>query len=79
MKKESEIKKALECCIKGKTWGECEEMGCPAFNRQGCYFYLRTDDDYEEVIYVEIIKEALDLINRQKAEIEEHRRLSVMH
>ena len=68
---DNEIIKALECCIKAETRGDCEEMGCPASTKQGCQFYLRTDDDYENTIYIEILKDALDLINRQKAEIEE--------
>ena len=67
---DNEIIKALECCIKAETWGDCEKMGCPASTKQGCHFYLRTDDDYENTIYIEIFKDALDLINRQKAEIE---------
>jgi 2C-methyl-D-erythritol 2,4-cyclodiphosphate synthase len=32
---------------------------------------LRTDEDYEGVVQDEMLKDALDLINRQKAEIEE--------
>ena len=67
---DNEIIKALECCIKVETYGDCVEMGCPASTKQGCYYYLRTDDDYENTIYIEILKDALDLINRQKAEIE---------
>jgi hypothetical protein len=67
---DAEIIKALECCIKAETWGDCEEMGCPASTKQGCQFYLRTDDDYENTIYIEILKDALDLINRLKVEIE---------
>ena len=31
---------------------------------------MRTDEDFEGVIFVELIKDALDLINRQQAEIE---------
>lgn len=67
---DDEVIKALECCIKAETWGDCEALRCPASTKQGCYFYLRTDDDYENTIYVEMFKDALDLINRQKAEIE---------
>lgn len=72
---DNDIIKALECCIKAEIWGDCEEMGCPAHTKQGCHFYLRTDDDYENTIYIEILKDALDLINRQKAEIESLRNL----
>ena len=45
-------------------------MGCPALTPNGCSYYLRTDDDFEGIIFVELIKDALSLINRQKAEIE---------
>ena len=57
-----QIIKALECCIKAETWGDCEDLGCPAHTKQGCYFYLRTDDDYENTIYIELCKDALSLI-----------------
>lgn len=67
---DNEIIKALECCIKGKTYGDCVKMGCPASTRQGCYYCLSTDDDDENTIYIEILKDALDLINRQQQEIE---------
>lgn len=60
--KRDEIVKALECCIKAESWGDCEEMGCPAHTKQGCHFYLRTDDDYENTIYIELCKDALSLI-----------------
>jgi hypothetical protein len=66
---DEEVIKALEICTKAKCWGDCEDMGCPAASRQGCRFYLRTDEDYEGVIQDEMLKDALDLINRQKAEI----------
>ena len=72
---DEQIIKALECCINAETWGDCEEMGCPASTKHGCSFYLRTDDDRENTIYIEILKDALDLINRQKAEIEELREI----
>ena len=66
---DKEIIKALECCTKVQTIKECEEFGCPALTPQGCSYYLRTDDDFEGVIFVELIKDALDLINRQTADI----------
>ena len=68
---DDEIIRALECCIKAKTWGDCEKLRCPASTKQGCYFYLRTDEDYENTIYVEMFKDVLDLIKRYKAENEE--------
>lgn len=66
---DEELQKCIECCIKAETWGDCETMACPASTRHGCRFYLRTDDDYENTIYIEILKDVLDLINRQKAEV----------
>lgn len=73
---DKEIIKALEICAKSECWGDCEDMGCPAAMKHGCHFYLRTDEDYEGVIQTEMLKDALDLINRQKAEIE---RLNAAH
>jgi hypothetical protein len=70
---DDEIIKAIEICQKAKCWGDCEDMSCPAASRQGCCFYLRTDEDYEGVIQDEMLKDALDLINRQKAEIADER------
>ena len=67
---DKEIIKALDCCIWGRSLSDCIKSGCPARKREGCSYYLRTDDDFEGVIFVELIKDALDLINRQKAEIE---------
>lgn len=65
-----QITQALECCIKAECWGDCEELGCPAHTKQGCYFYLRTDDDYENTIYVELCKDALSLIKELTEENE---------
>lgn len=70
---ENEIMKALECCIKAETWCDCESLGCPASTEQGCLFSLRTENDGENTIYIEIIKDALDLINRKNSEIEKVR------
>lgn len=67
---DEELQRCIECCIKGKVWGDCKKLNCPAIRKQGCHFYLRTDDDYENTIYIEILKDALALINRQKAQIE---------
>jgi hypothetical protein len=66
---DEEIIRALEICQKAKCWGDCKDMGCPAATKQGCRFHLRTDEDYEGVIQDEMLKDALDLINRQKEEI----------
>lgn len=67
---DNEIVKALECCIKVKTLADCKNIGCPALTSQGCYYFLRTDEYCEGVIFIEIIKDALDLINRLQAEVE---------
>jgi hypothetical protein len=73
---DDELQRCIECCIKGKVWGDCKKLNCPAIRKQGCHFYLRTDDDYENTIYIEILKDTLDLINRQKAEIDLYKRLN---
>ena len=58
---DEEIVKALECCAKSKTNNDCEALNCPCFKNGMCIF---VDDDYG------LQNLALDLINRQKAEIE---------
>lgn len=63
--KEEEIIKALECCAKSKTNGDCEALNCPCFKNGTCIF---VDDDYG------LQNLAFDLIKRQKAEIERLRR-----
>ena len=55
------IRKALECCSKSKTNGDCMALNCPCFKYGMCIF---VDDD------LGLQNLALDLINRQKAEIE---------
>ena len=67
---DNEIIKALECCVWVRSLSDCLKSGCPARKREGCSYFLRTDDDFEGIIFVELIKDAIDLINRQKAEIE---------
>lgn len=67
---DDDVIKALEICAKSKCWGDCKDMGCPAATKQGCYFHLRTDEDYEGVIQDEQLKDALALIYNQKAKIE---------
>lgn len=58
---DEEIIKALECCSKSKTNGDCVTLNCPCFKDGMCIF---VDDDLGLQNY------ALDLINRQKAENE---------
>ena len=64
---DNEIIKALECCIKAEICDDCKTLGCPAYRKEGCYYLLRSDGDF---ISDELNKDALSLINRQKAEIE---------
>ena len=61
--KDNEIIKALECCSTGETYDDCEKNGCPLYLgiTMGCKYI-----DKENQLY----SDALDLINRQKAEIE---------
>ena len=56
-----EIIKALECCAKSKTNGDCKALKCPCFKDVTCIF---VDDDYG------LQNLALDLITRQQAELE---------
>ena len=60
---DKEILKALECCSTGETYADCEKNGCPLYLgiTMGCKYI-----DKENQLY----SDALDLINRQKAEIE---------
>lgn len=60
---DNEIIKALECCSIGETYTDCEKNGCPLYLgiTMGCKYI-----DKENQLY----SDALDLINRQKAEIE---------
>lgn len=58
---DNEIIKALECCIKSANIGECLTLKCPLLGDYGCAI-----SGDEEKLY----EYALDLINRQKAEIE---------
>ena len=56
---DEQIKKALECCVKSTHFGECFENKCPMVSEDGCAVGKETLYPY-----------ALDLINRQEAEIE---------
>ena len=60
---DNEIIKALECCSTGETYVDCEKNGCPLYLgiTMGCKYI-----DKENQLY----SDALDLINRQEAEIE---------
>ena len=60
---DKEISKALECCSTGETYADCEKNGCPLYLgiTMGCKYV-----DKENQLY----SDALDLINRQQAEIE---------
>jgi hypothetical protein len=56
---DAEIKKALECCIKSHHFADCFKNKCPCVSEDGCAVGKETLYPY-----------ALDLINRQQAEIE---------
>lgn len=71
---DNEIIKALECCSTGETYADCEKNGCPLYLgiTMGCKYI-----DKENQLY----SDALDLINRQQAKIEnlEYKLFGVMH
>ncbi len=56
---DEEVIKALECCVKSSHFGECFENNCPLVSENGCKVGKETLYPY-----------ALDLITRQKAEID---------
>jgi hypothetical protein len=61
---DTEIVKALECCVKAKTNADCEKLKCPFWIKKiGMCRYVNC----EQVLY----GNALDLINRLQAENEE--------
>lgn len=57
---DAEIKKALECCSKSGRLNDCD--GCPCYDEKED---IQTSECQER-----IMKNALDLINRQQAEID---------
>ena len=67
---DDEIIKAAECCILSNTACDCEDLKCPACYEKGCVYFNRSCADGEYEVYCEILKDALALINRQKAENE---------
>lgn len=68
---DNELKQAIICCIRSETVADCKKMQCPALVTQECIFLSRAIDDREDTFYCEILRDALDLINRQQAEIEQ--------
>lgn len=68
---DNELKQAIICCIRSKSCDDCEKMQCPALVEKECIFLSRTIDDSEDTFYCEILRDALDIINRQQAEIEQ--------
>ena len=56
---DNEIIKALECCKEAKLQKDCLDLKCPLSTEYGCNFEQE-----------ELRNKALDLINRQQAEIE---------
>ena len=79
---DNEIIKALECCEEADTTDECKFMKCPNWKHNGCK-YVTDNEEYQYApmmaINKGICKDALDLINRQKAEIERLERHTKMH
>ncbi len=67
---DNDIIKAFECCLKAKTKADCEDANCPAYYQGNCIFAVRTDDDFEGLIFAEMCKDLVSVINRQRAEIE---------
>lgn len=67
---DNELKQAIICCIRSETVADCKKMQCPALVTQECIFLSRAIDDREDTFYCEILRDVLDLINRQQAEIE---------
>lgn len=66
-----EIAKAFDCCLKAKTKGDCEDLNCPAYYQGNCIFVVRTDDDYDGLIFAEMYKDLISIINKQNAERKE--------
>lgn len=58
---DDDIVKALRCCVESSHFGEYFDAECPMISEDGCDAW--TDD--------KLLKATIDLINRQKAEIEE--------
>ena len=74
---DNEIIQALECCIKSTSGNDCEDLNCPACDEIGCRFMNQSTEYYPESLIQEMGKAALDLINRQKAEIDRLRYILV--
>lgn len=60
---DNEIIKALECCSKAHGVRDCISLKCPLFDKERHLFLCIHDD-------TDLFGISLDLINRQKAEIE---------
>lgn len=68
---DAEIIKALECCIHSASREDCEDLQCPACEKQGCYFNNISAEDYPECLIEGMSVALIDLINRQQAEIKQ--------
>lgn len=60
---DAEIIKALECCCEAELKEDCKKLKCPFFDNE-IYNCMNVDDENAMCRY------SLDLISRQKAEIE---------
>ena len=68
---DNDIIKALECCIKANSHGDCVRSKCPALLGNECYYATIVTDAYDDnEINRAQMKDVVALINRQKAEIE---------
>lgn len=75
---DNEIIRALECCVKATKHSECSECGCPALVEGTCLYEIRSDfPAYDEDVFKEQMIDVLDVINRQKAEIDRLKNLNI--
>ena len=69
---DNEIVQVAECCIQSQSKADCFRLGCPAATAGGdnCRIWELTNDDSDNAVLNQIIKELVTVIKRQKAEIE---------
>ncbi len=70
---DNEIIKVAECCICSQSKADCFRLGCPAATAGGenCRIWELTEDDSDNAVLNQIIKELVTVINRKNADIEE--------
>ena len=67
---DDKIIKALECCMKSERREDCKKLHCPAYEIHGCYFNNILEGSYPEALIEGLSPFILDLLNRQRTEIE---------